>query len=260
MVVVTPENVRFNYRLAGPFPRSIALFVDYVVIGLIILVISLSMGFIFGDSSIGFILITFFILQWGYSALLETFNNGQTPGKQMLRLRVVSSNGLPINAQQAFLRSFLRTADMVPFGFAGVLSMLFTKHFQRLGDLAAGTIVVIEGKQGRVSTPEPVEVEDLSPAVIPAKFRPDASLIEALTLYMSRRESLSWERQREVAWYLARHFIRLWSLPKSTDPDDLLCLIYEKTISGQGEDDGPGKSVRKLRKNRKRRRRQGAFA
>lgn len=257
MIVVTPENVRFNYRLAGPFPRSIALLVDYIVIALILLGIGLLVGYLFGDSSFGFILITFFILQWGYSALLETFNNGQTPGKRMLRLRVVSVNGLPINAQQAFLRAFLRTADMIPFGFAGVLSMLFTKNFQRLGDLAAGTIVVIEGKQARISTPEPVDVEELSPEVIPTKFRPDASLTEALTLYMSRRDSLSWERQREIAWYLARHFIRLWSLPKSTDPDALLCLLYQKTISG--DDDRSVSAERRSKKRRNRRRRRGAL-
>ncbi len=235
LLVVTPENVRFDFRIAGPFSRLVAFFIDYLLIAVIVIATAMVFGFLIGEASTGFILITFFALQWGYAGFLETFCNGQTVGKKALRLRVVSTNGLPINAQQAFLRGFLRTADLVPHGFAGLGSMMFSRRFQRLGDLAAGTIVVIEGKQGRVSSPESVPATTLSANIIPARFRPDPALIEGLTLYMSRRKKLSKPRRREIARNLARHFIRMWSLPEQTNPDELLCLLYARLVARQSE-------------------------
>ncbi|HCS51010.1 RDD family protein [Rubinisphaera sp.] len=231
--VVTPENVCFDYRLAGPFPRIVALFADYLLIAAILLGLLILCSTLFGEASFGLILLSFFILQWGYAAGLETLCNGQTAGKKMLGLRVVSASGLPINAQQAFLRGFLRTADMIPYGFAGVFSMYFSRKFQRLGDLAAGTIVVIEGKQTQVSGIKDVKLTNISPEIIPSKFRPDPALIHALALFIARRPKLSKPRRREIAWYLARHFIRLWSLPANTDPDELLCLLYLHSISDE---------------------------
>lgn len=230
LMVVTPENVRFDFRIAGPFPRLIAFIIDYILIAVIVIGAATVFGFLIGEASTGFILITFFALQWGYAGFLETFCNGQTVGKKGLRLRVVSTNGLPINAQQAFLRGFLRTADLMPYGFAALASMMFSRKFQRLGDLAAGTIVVIEGKQGRVSPPESVPATTLNANIIPARFRPDPALLEGLTLYMSRRKKLSKPRRREIAWNLARHFIRMWSLPEQTNPDELLCLLYARLV------------------------------
>ena len=236
MVVVTPENVRFDYRLAGPFSRLLALILDYIFCWLDLLhLLRLRLALAIGNASMGVIMVTFFILQWGYAALSETIFNGLTFGKRALNMRVVSENGLPINAQQAFLRGFLRTADLLPNGLAGVLSMLLSRKFQRLGDLAAGTVVIVEGKQGRVFAPPAVTVPDLSPEIIPLKFRPNPALTEAITSYMARRSKLSKPRCREIAWYLARHFIRSWSLPEMTDPDELLCLIFQKVVAAEHE-------------------------
>lgn len=235
LVVVTPENVRFDYRLAGPFSRLLALILDYIFVGLICFIFFALLSLTIGPASMGVIMVTYFILQWGFTALSETLFNGLTFGKRALSMRVVSENGLPINAQQAFLRGFLRTADLLPNGLAGVFSMLLSRNFQRLGDLAAGTVVIVEGKQGRVLAPPAVAVPNLSPEIIPLKFRPNPALTEAITSYMARRSKLSKPRCREIAWYLARHFIRSWSLPEMTDPDELLCLIYQKVVAAEHE-------------------------
>lgn len=235
LVVVTPENVRFDYRLAGPFSRLLALILDYIFVGLICFIFFALLSLTIGAASMGVVMVTYFILQWGFTALSETLFNGLTFGKRALSMRVVSENGLPINAQQAFLRGFLRTADLLPNGLAGVFSMLLSRNFQRLGDLAAGTVVIVEGKQGRVLAPPAVAVPNLSPEIIPLKFRPNPALTEAITSYMARRSKLSKPRCREIAWYLARHFIRSWSLPEMTDPDELLCLIYQKVVAAEHE-------------------------
>lgn len=247
-LVVTPENVRFDYRVAGPFPRAVAFVIDCFVIVLVIFIVAMVFSFTVGEAATGLILILIFVLQWGYASILETFWNGQTVGKRALKLRVVSENGLPINGRQAVLRTFLRTADLVPYGIPGTLSMLFSSRFQRIGDRVAGTMVVVEGKQGRISPPKLQREFKLSPAIIPAKFRGDPALTKALTLYVSRHERLSLAGRREIAWYLARHFIRLWSLPEETDPDELLCLLYAELMR-----DDRGGAVKPARMDTKKR-------
>ncbi len=230
-VIITPENVRFDYRLAGPTRRLMAMVIDYAFILMIVFGLLWISLLLIGEGSLGLVFITFFILQWGYAGLMETFCNGQTLGKMAMRLRVVSENGLPINSQQAFLRGFLRTADLLLGGSTATVSMMFSPMFQRLGDRAAGTIVVIEQKSGEIETPAAVVTEKVSLLMVPASFRADRDLIEGLTLYMARRNKLSPARRREIAYWLARHFIRNWSLPANTDPDQLLCLLYSRSVA-----------------------------
>ena len=97
-------------------------------------------------SGMGPALVAYFLLSWGYGAFCEGVFNGQTPGKRALGLRVVSERGVPITGAQAVLRNLVGTVDgLVPFFFMlGLSSMLLSGKFQRLGDLAAGTMVIIE--------------------------------------------------------------------------------------------------------------------
>src|SRR6476620_10099025 len=148
--VITPENIAFEYRLAGPFRRLPAFILDFcvgmaLVVGLVI-VISMTVGIVSQHLAGGIFLLLFFIVRWFYGVLFETFLNGQTPGKYMLGLRVLSDTGEPINGMQATLRNLLRAADtflpLIP-----LVVMPLSKKYQRLGDLVAGTIVVIEERQ-----------------------------------------------------------------------------------------------------------------
>ncbi len=100
-----------------------------------------------GAAGMGIFLFLLFVAFWGYGGLMEAFCNGQTLGKMAVGVRVVSETGLSINAGQAMLRNVLRSADLVPPFFPGVVAMLFGSRFQRLGDLAAGTMVVLDGQR-----------------------------------------------------------------------------------------------------------------
>src|SRR6478735_10309377 len=113
--VITPENIAFEYRLAGPFRRLPALFLDYcigmaLVVGLL-MIISMTVGIVSQYLALSIFLLLLFIVRWFYGVLFETFLNGQTPGKYMLALRVLSDTGEPIDGMQAALRNLLRAAD-----------------------------------------------------------------------------------------------------------------------------------------------------
>ena len=156
--LMTPERIVFEYPLGGPFRRFTASMVDLsllalLVVGAVAVSLLLSLG---AASGMGPALVTYFLLSWGYGAFCEGVFNGQTPGKRALGLRVVSERGVPITGVQAVLRNLVGAVDgLVPFFFMlGLLSMLLSGKFQRLGDLAAGTMVIIEQRQPRLGAPD----------------------------------------------------------------------------------------------------------
>ena len=147
--LVTPERITFQYPLAGPFRRTMAYLLDFLVWVTILLVVTLAANFfaiLSREAADGIFLAALFILQWGYGGFCEGLFNGQTPGKKALGIRVVSVDGVPITGGQAVLRNLLWTFEWVlPLAFMpALISMLLTRRFQRLGDLAAGTMVVVE--------------------------------------------------------------------------------------------------------------------
>lgn len=85
-----------------------------------------------------------FLVFWSYPVLFEVFGGGQTPGKRLLRLRVVDARGLPIRVEQSLVRNVVRVLDMVPLGGLAMVCSLLDAHHRRLGDLAADTLVVDE--------------------------------------------------------------------------------------------------------------------
>lgn len=89
-----------------------------------------------------------FLLNWGYYTLFEAFGNGRTPGKRIARIRVIQRSGRPIGLFESIARNFVRYIDFLPFFYAvGVVSVFVTRQHQRLGDLAAGTLVVRDRPQ-----------------------------------------------------------------------------------------------------------------
>ena len=226
VLVSTPENVAFDFRLAGPFPRALAFLLDFLLLGFVLFCLTLGLALL-GSAGIGILLFIGFALWWGYGGLMEAFWNGQTLGKKALGIRVVSESGLAINAGQAMLRNVLRSADLFPPFFPGVVAMLFGSRFQRMGDLAAGTMVVLEGQRSSPRPPVVTNVKDQTRDRIPPQFRPDTATIDALAAYVSCRLDLSPARRHELSLILAQHFITAWSLPPRLNPDQLLCAIYE---------------------------------
>ena len=92
--------------------------------------------------------LSLFLLNWGYFTLFEAFWNGRTPGKRVARIRVIQQSGRAIGIFESMARNFIRYVDQIPFFYAvGVIAMFATRQHQRLGDLAAGTLVVRDREQ-----------------------------------------------------------------------------------------------------------------
>ncbi len=252
--VVTPENIAFQYRVAGPFRRMPAYLIDILIRIAAILVARwaiLLLGVAGGSGLMGFgfgaMLVIWFVLEWFYGGLFETFWNGQTPGKWAVGVRVVATDGQPINALQAVMRNVLRAADALPvltlplFGGAGMMELFlyqvglwvpaFNDRYQRLGDLACGTMVVIDATPAlygvaRITEPEAIRLADL----IPHNFVVNRSLARTLSLYVDRRRGLSWTRRLEIARPLAEPLRTMFGLPPQTNADLLLAAVYYRAF------------------------------
>ncbi|WP_223424014.1 RDD family protein [Alcanivorax limicola] len=139
---MTPEGVPLVLTLAGPIPRAVAYLIDFCIRLVVYLVAALFLGPL-GGVGMGLLLILFFLLEWGYPILFEVLRHGQTPGKKALHLTVVKEDATPVDLNASLIRNLLRTADLFPtFYLAGLITMLIDRRFRRLGDLAAGTLVV----------------------------------------------------------------------------------------------------------------------
>lgn len=269
--VTTPENIQFEYRIAGPFRRMPAFLIDFVlrVTALVGIAILITCSGIVTSLALPpaivpvVILISIFLLDWFYGLFFETYWNGKTPGKWFTKIQVISIDGRPISAYQATIRNFLRAADIAPFlslevldpdlppmygmptGLVAFLCMLCTKRFQRLGDLAAGTMVVVDE---RTWIPPNVKFDDTRVEAlaqyIPASFRMSRSMGRAIALYVERRTRMPISRRMELSSILGRPLIEQFGFRDDTSTDLLLCALYYrefilKQIGAPGAPLGP---------------------
>ena len=151
-----------------------------------------------GDTGLGLWLMLLFAVEWFYPVLFERFWNGSTPGKRLLGLQVIGANGTPVSVAASLIRNLLRAADFLPLFYGcGLVSMLVDRDSRRLGDLAAGTVVVY-----RDLPPVPGDL----PAVPPQRPRfpllPDEQRL--LIHFAERSRLLTPERQAELARLLQR--------------------------------------------------------
>ncbi|MCB1122122.1 MAG: RDD family protein, partial [Verrucomicrobiae bacterium] len=146
LVIETPEGVQFVHQLASPVVRFIALGLDMMAISTIMSLLSFAValvGWISPDLAIAFNVILYFLVSIGYYVFLEMVWRGQTLGKRMMRLRVMDARGLKLSPSQLILRNLLRFVDSLPLLYVvGGIASLINRRSQRLGDLAAGTVVV----------------------------------------------------------------------------------------------------------------------
>ena len=232
--IVTPENIAFDYRLAGPFRRLPALLIDGMVIGLTLLLVSVAGAMLYGVGLTGIgglLLPVVFAVVFFYGSACEILFNGQTAGKASLGLRTVSVDGVPVTAQQSILRYFLLIADLAFFGAVAAAAMLLSGRLQRLGDLFAGTMVVIDERDTAVAWADVDDDPDAVPLPLPASLRGDPELTRALGMYMQRRPLMSASRRQEIALRLAGPLGQRLRLPEDTDPDRLLCALARFAMS-----------------------------
>jgi len=244
--IVTPENIAFDYVLAGPFRRLPAYLIDVGIrLGVLVsLLFAMVVVGIAGVAGLGFgvFLVTWFVLSWFYGGLFETFWNGQTPGKRVMGLRVLAVDGRPINALQAVLRNVLRDVDAwpivgyggaagLPLYMLGLVTMAANDHYQRLGDWACGTIVVVEKRAQLRGLAQIGQEEVLAFArQLPPNFTSTRALSQALAAYVARRARFSPARRIELARTLAEPLIERFHLPPDTNPDLLLCALYYRAF------------------------------
>jgi uncharacterized RDD family membrane protein YckC len=158
--IVTPEHVSLRFNLAGLGSRGTALIIDWVFLSLIFAILIFTLGkitegqFTYFEEASGYMvaamIIIPFVLWWGYFAFFEFFAAGRTPGKLILGIRVVQENGQSITFLSAAIRNLLRVIDMLPALYLLGMVMIFVhKKHKRIGDIAAGTIVIYERKSKR---------------------------------------------------------------------------------------------------------------
>jgi len=141
------DGVEIQLRVAGPAVRSMAYLIDLLVrigldIGVVIGAFSLLPSLIGEQMTGGLVMLFAFFMEWFYNVLFEAGAKGATPGQRSMKLRVMSVTGGPVSLAQAVMRNFLRVVDFMPgLYLTGIVCMLFTKRFQRLGDLVANTVV-----------------------------------------------------------------------------------------------------------------------
>ncbi|HTU99095.1 MAG TPA: RDD family protein [Luteitalea sp.] len=140
--VETPEGCVLELRVAGPFARARAWLLDFSV-RTVIYMAAASAFSLLGAFGMGLFLVFAFLLEWGYPVAFEIWRDGQTPGKRMCGLAVVHDEGTPVGAGASVTRNLMRAVDFLPVGYVtGAIAMLAAGDGRRLGDLAAGTLVV----------------------------------------------------------------------------------------------------------------------
>lgn len=216
MRIPTPEGVDVDLVVAGLGSRFIGFLVDAAIQGLLILALSLVLGAL-GDLGAATAAIGFFTVSLLYPVLFETFDHGRSPGKRVAGLRVVTMDGARVTLLTAAVRNVLRVIDALPGPFTvGIIAILATPLHQRVGDLAAGTIVVRDER--RTAAPPAAVWPSAGIALPPEAATWDVSAVSAEELaaarsFLERRSQLTPEARTQVGQELAS---RLW--PKVIGP------------------------------------------
>ena len=248
--ISTPESVQFQFELAGLGSRGLAFILDGIIrvglLGAILLILYLIglLGQVFsGPSLIGVGLVIFlFWLQWFYFVLFEAFSHGQTPGKKALKIRVIKEGGYPIGFLDSVIRNLLRIVDFLPALYLlGITLLFFTRRCQRLGDMAAGTLVIrdetylfpaVPAPEGGNTRPNPYDS-------LIVRIELGTEEYELITRFLSRRYELeisSRERllDRLIETVLTRHRIEIpRPLPGTLDVREEFLKRLLRSVTGE---------------------------
>ena len=226
--ISTPDHVALEFELAGPGSRFSAYLLDVmfsVLIMIAVVLIALLSGaaslrtlvpLMRGESSwiaswgLALLILLLFLIHWGYYVFFEGLWHGATPGKKSLGIRVIRQDGLPIGFREAALRNLLRVADMLPppCYILGGLVAHFDRHGRRLGDMVAGTYVVMEkfAWEGRsaigAAWAARIEKGQSRLALTLPQGTVSAQQIALIEQFLARRHQLTQERRALLAWQI----------------------------------------------------------
>jgi uncharacterized RDD family membrane protein YckC len=155
LVVATPERVAFEYTIAGLGSRFMAQAIDVLILVAVFLVLTIGVAVLGAFGGGNFFLLVYVILSFAlfllYFPVLEGVWGGQTVGKRALRLRVLGDRGEPVTVTQVAIRNLLRLVDFLPFFYGvGIVTLFIQGGSKRLGDFAAGTVVVRDRERIRL--------------------------------------------------------------------------------------------------------------
>ena len=238
--VETPELVVFSYTIAGVGSRALAAAIDSLICiaAIIIIMIGLAISStrravgatpgVFDAWAAAIFVLAIFCVIWGYYVLFEGLADGQTPGKRLLRLRVVRDGGYSVTFGASAVRNLVRLVDIqpIPSYAVGIITVMFSESGKRLGDIVAGTIVVREAL-----------VREIAPAAAPVATGTPSSFDTALTedeftvleRFMERRTSLDEERRTALATQLVARLMTNVVADEAQDTSALnrLVRLYE---------------------------------
>ena len=242
----TPESVELEFTQAGIGNRGLALLIDYQVLGLVSVVFLLAWlllssqllrlwaKFTGSANNLGIwllaiaFLVSFFVYA-GYFVFFETLWQGQTPGKRLTKIRVIRDDGRPVGLQQATLRALLRPVD--DFLFIGAFLIMLSRREKRLGDWAAGTIVIQAATSLAAATfavsPQAQSLAQLLQQADLSQLLPDDFAV--IREYLQRRGTMAPKARTQLNTRLAEQvqtFIALEQLPADVTPDLFLEAVY----------------------------------
>jgi uncharacterized RDD family membrane protein YckC len=251
--IQTPEHVGFRYVLAGLGTRSTAFVLDTTFRFLVVLFIFLAVSLlaqwlptldptgIFGALPKTWLLalavLAYGIVDLGYFLVFEAVWSGQTPGKRLQKLRVIKVNGQPIGWLESSIRNILRAVDIL-LGFypLGLLVMFLSSRSQRIGDYAAGTVVIVERRREvpmdrtRLRSLAKVNLAELELYILSLQ----AKQYQIIRSFLQRREAMDDSHRRELARTLVQRLIKKWPIsarPEIPDEDFLEVIVglYERS-------------------------------
>ena len=211
LTIETPEQIPLEFPLAGIGSRFLAIALDMLLQAfgflLLVFIAELLLPTLAHLTSrawtwTGAILILVgFVLYSGYYALFEIFWNGQTPGKRLVRLRVIGDSGRSITVYEALMRNLLRIVDQFPGLYVvGIISVFLTARNKRLGDIVAGTVVVHEKALQEVQPDFTAGTADAAPS---AGLQISGDELELIERFLQRRYDLNPEVRRQSAEQIA---------------------------------------------------------
>jgi uncharacterized RDD family membrane protein YckC len=230
LTIETPEQTLLDFPLAGIGSRFLAIALDSLllmaamwVIGIVLIALAIPFSAFFNNAGIWFVAILIFVIfaiQFGYFALFEALWNGQTPGKRWTHLRVIKDSGRPISAYDAILRNLLRIVDAMPTLYAaGLVTMLISRENKRIGDYAAGTVVVHEKPLQAVDSiwqqsPTPAHA---MPAISATPITTEE--LQLIETFLERRGSLAQDVRWSMARQIADRIATRLNVPSEARPD-----------------------------------------
>ena len=228
--ILTLEGIELPVHVAGAPARALAWLLDVLIMLVLLFILSLLIELMMpssmsdevnGDAGVGLMLLLYFFITWGYDIFFEVWGGG-TLGKRALGLRVMHANGTPVGLRSSVIRNILRSVDFLPMFYAlGLISLMLSQKFQRLGDILGGTVVVY-----REHLSAGVPMADV------ASIQPPTGLSledrQTLLLYAERYATLSPQRRTE----LAQRLVFLVPEQNADDPAPVLLAYANWLIRG----------------------------